>query len=147
MYIKSLLLWLNTAHFSAPTICPSGWWGRGKKWQTFQSAGADMQSDSKAKEKVAATAAEMLIKLPRGIQRKCVQSIKRLRQRTWLVQRTGSCFFLGCDGSFVIAIVMLLEFSLLRLLSSAALEVRLISHSKTQLTSLLQIKLHDAQIF
>jgi len=106
-----------------------------------------MQSDSKAKEKVAATAAEMLIKLPRGIQRKCVQSIKRLRQRTWLVQRTGSCFFLGCDGSFVIAIVMLLEFSLLRLLSSAALEVRLISHSKTQLTSLLQIKLHDAQIF
>jgi len=53
-----------------------------KKWQTFQSAGADMQSDSKAKEKVAATAAEMLIRLPRGIQRKCVQSIKRLRQRT-----------------------------------------------------------------
>jgi len=67
---------------------PVGGGGRGlvqqcrKKWQTFQSAGADMQSESKAKEKVAATAAEMLIRLPRGIQRKCVQSIKGLRQRT-----------------------------------------------------------------
>jgi len=53
-----------------------------KKLQTFQSAGADMQSVSKAKEKWQPTAAEMLIRPPRGIQRKCVQSIKRLRQRT-----------------------------------------------------------------
>lgn len=41
-----------------------------------------MQSVSKAKEKWQPTAAEMLIRPPRGIQRKSVQSIKRLRQRT-----------------------------------------------------------------
>lgn len=42
---------------------------------------------------------------------------------------------------------MFFEFSLLRLLTFRDLMPRLISHSKIQLTTLSQIKLHDAQIF
>jgi len=37
-----------------------------KKWQTFQSAGADMQSESKAKEKVAADCSRNVDKTPKG---------------------------------------------------------------------------------
>lgn len=105
MFIKSLLLWLR----KPPTPPPNAGATIGsplesslrfhKKWQTFQSAGGNMQSESRANGNVAAGSRRQAAGGSWNVDKTPPKerSIKRLRQRTRLGQRSGRCWdFCDC---------------------------------------------------